>query len=457
MSVSSDFTNGRILRPLITFALPVFAAIFLQTMYGAVDMLVVGQFGTAADVSAVSTGSWIMQLITAVITGLSMGTTILLGQKIGEKNVKEGGLVVGASIAMFAVIGIVLTVVMQFLAPPVTALMQAPAAAYKGTVAYIRICCGGALFIVGFNLLGSIFRGMGNSKLPLFAVAVACVCNIGGDLLCVAVLKMGVAGAALATVASQAISVILSLLIIKKIQLPFTLTKRDIKWDSFRILRVVKLGFPIAFQDFLVSISFIVIAAIVNTLGVKESAGVGIAEKVCGFIMLVPSAFMQSMSAFVAQNIGAAKPARAKKALFYGITLSLSIGICMFFFAFFHGAILTGLFSHDADVVRNGADYLKAYAVDCIFTSFLFCFVGYFNGCGHTTFVMWQGIIGSFGVRIPVSFIMSRLVPVSLFHIGLATPCSTLVQIILCGIYMATIEKKQKNKSVREIEEQVTE
>src|SRR5574344_578355 len=438
MSVSSDFTNGRILRPLITFALPVFAAIFLQTMYGAVDMLVVGQFGTAADVSAVSTGSWIMQLITAVITGLSMGTTILLGQKIGEKNVKEGGLFVGASIAMFAVIGIVLTVVMQFLAPPVTALMQAPAAAYKGTVAYIRICCGGALFIVGFNLLGSIFRGMGNSKLPLFAVAVACVCNIGGDLLCVAVLKMGVAGAALATVASQAISVILSLLIIKKIQLPFALTKRDIKWDSFRILRVVKLGFPIAFQDFLVSISFIVIAAIVNTLGVKESAGVGIAEKVCGFIMLVPSAFMQSMSAFVAQNIGAAKPARAKKALF-------------------HGDILTGLFSHDADVVRNGADYLKVYAVDCIFTSFLFCFVGYFNGCGHTTFVMWQGIIGSFGVRIPVSFIMSRLVPVSLFHIGLATPCSTLVQIILCGIYMATIEKKQKNKSVREIEEQVTE
>lgn len=246
---------------------------------------------------------------------------------------------------------------------------------------------------------------------------------------------MGAAGAALATVLAQAASVFFSIIIIRRKELPFAFSVKDIRFNGIYIKKILGLGIPIALQDLLVSISFLVILAIVNGLGLTASAGVGVAEKMCGFIMLVPSAYMQSMSAFVAQNIGAEKPRRARMALLCGIASSLAVGIVIAYMSFFHGDILAGIFSKDADVIHAAADYLRAYAIDCIFTSFLFCFIGYFNGCGKTTFVMLQGIIGAFGVRLPVSWLMSRQAEVSLFHIGLATPASTIVQIVLCGVY----------------------
>ena len=425
------------------FALPILLALFLQAMYGAVDMMVVGQFATAADVSAVSTASWLMHLVTSLVVGIAVGTTVLLGQKLGEGNAEESGKIIGASIALFAILGALLTVVMEFLAVPLVTVMQTPPEAVDAAVDYMRICSAGTLFIVAYNVLGSVFRGIGNSRIPLMAVAFACVFNILGDYLLVGVFKMAAAGAAIATVAAQALSVLLSFLIIRRQKLPFTFKKCDIKADPARMGSVLRLGFPIALQDVLVSISFLAITAIVNTLGVIVSAGVGIAEKLCGFIMLVPSAFSQAMSAFVAQNIGAKEPRRAKRGLVYGIAASLAVGIVIGYFAFFHGDLLAGIFvsGKDPAVIAAAAEYLKAYAIDCLFTSFLFCLIGYFNGCGKTTFVMVQGIIGAFGVRVPVSFLMSRRVPVSLFHIGLATPCSSIVQILLCGVYFLLLAR----------------
>ena len=199
----------------------------------------------------------------------------------------------------------------------------------------------------------------------------------------------------------------------------------------------------------LVSISFLVILAIVNELGLNESAGIGVAEKVCAFIMLIPSAFMQSMSAFVAQNMGALKYDRAKKALWYGIASSLAVGIVVGYFSFFHGDILAGIFAKDAAIIAPAAEYLKAYAIDCVFTAFLFCFMGYFNGCGNTTFVMIQGIIGGICVRLPVSWAMSKIMPVSLFRIGLATPISSAIQIILCFGFFAILQRAQNKKTVQ--------
>lgn len=253
---------------------------------------------------------------------------------------------------------------------------------------------------------------------------------------------MAAAGAAAATVLAQAFSVILSALVIRRRNLPFPFRRRYIRLERNIAARIIKLGFPIALQDVLVSVSFLAITAIVNTLGVVASAGVGVAEKICGFILLVPSAFMQSISAFVAQNVGARKPGRAKRALLYSILVSLGIGVFLAWFAFFHGDVLAGIFNKDSRVIAAAADYLKAYAVDCLLVSFMFCFTGYFNGCGKTAFVMLQGIAGAFGVRIPVSYFMSQIVPVSLFRIGLATPASTLLQIVLCAGYYIWIEKR---------------
>lgn len=444
MKHTPNFTEGKIFSPLIRFALPVLAALFLQAMYGAVDLMIVGQFGgDMADVfvSAVSTGSQIMMTLTVVITGLSMGLTIYLAEKIGAGKSEESSEIIGSGILLFGVISVVLTMMLVPASSLLTKLMRAPAEAYENTVWYVLICSAGTLLIVAYNLMGSIFRGIGDSKIPFLTVAIACALNIVGDLLFVAVFGLGAIGAALATVLAQGVSVVLSLFLIKKKRLPFDFDKKYIRLFPMHNKEILRLGIPIALQDLLVSISFLAILAIVNGIGLEESAGVGVAEKVCAFIMLIPSAYMQAMSSFVAQNIGAQKFDRANKALWYGIASSLFVGIFVGYFSFFHGDLLSAIFTKDPSIILPASEYLKAYAIDCIFTAFLFCFIGYFNGCGNTTFVMIQGVIGGIFVRLPVSWLMSKLYPGSLFRIGLATPMSTVIQIVLCLGYFILLRR----------------
>ena len=442
MEKNTSFTEGKILQPLILFAFPVLLALFLQAMYGAVDLLIVGKFATSADVSAVSTGSQIMTTLTNLISSFAMGTTILLGQQIGSGRKEEGGKTVGTAILMFAGIAILMSIIMVVFAPQISSIMNAPEEAFQKTVNYIRICGSGMLVIVAYNLIGCIFRGLGDSKTPLITVAIACVCNIAGDLLLCAVFHMGTEGAAIATVFAQIISVVASFLFIRKKELPFIIRRTDIRIRREYLGKMVGFGAPIALQDLLVSISFLIILAIVNSMGVIASAGVGVAEKVCAFIMLISSAFMQSMSAFVAQNYGAGLIRRAKKALHYGIAVSFSIGVVMFLITFLHGDLLAGIFSSDTEVVLAAADYLKAYAIDCLFTAVFFCYTGFYNGIGKTRFVMIQGILGAFFVRVPVSYIMSIQPETSLFHIGLATPMSSILQLVLCVGFMLVLQRK---------------
>ena len=442
MQRENDFTTGKILSPLLRFMLPVFFAMFLQSMYGAVDLMIVGKFAASLDVSAVSTGSQIMMTLTNLVISFAMGTTILLGRRIGEGNAKEGGRVIGSSICLFAVIAAVWTLLIPLLSPALSRVMHAPEEAFEETVSYIRICGLGSIFIISYNLIGSIFRGIGDSKTPLLTVFIACVCNIAGDLLLVAVFHLGTSGAAIATVAAQAISVVIFLGLMKRRKLPFQVSRKDLRFDGAVIRQVTVLGLPIALQDLLVGVSFLVLLAIVNSLGLVASAGVGVAEKVCGFIMLIPSAFMQAMAAFVAQNMGARKYDRAKKALLYAIGVSAALAVVMFEVTFWHGDLLSSVFANDAQVIAASADYLKAYAIDCLLTCFLFCFIGFFNGLGMTRFVMIQGIIGAFCVRIPVAFLMSREVPVSMFHMGLATPCATVLQVVMCLVCFRLANRK---------------
>jgi putative MATE family efflux protein len=444
MNSRNNFTEGSILAPLLRFAVPVLFALFLQAMYGAVDLLVVGQFAFSADVSAVATGSQIMQTVTNLISSLATGTTVLLGQKIGEKKAKEGGHITGASIWLFFIIGMIFTVLLTVLAGPLARIMNAPREAFELTKAYIRICGAGSIVIIAYNLIGGIFRGIGDSTTPFITVAIACVCNIFGDLLLVAVVPLGAAGAAIATVFAQLISVVISFRLIRRKQLPFEMHRVDIRCSRSLVYRILSLGIPLALQDFLVGMSFLIILAIVNSLGLTASAGVGVAEKVCGFIMLVPAAFMQSMSAFTAQNKGAGRMDRAFRGLVGAIAVSLACGCVMGWFSFFHGTALAGIFSRAPEVVAAAAEYLKAYSFDCILTSFLFCFVGFYNGIGMTKLVMIQGIVGAIGVRVPVSYFMSLQRPVSLFHIGLATPCSSFVQILFCIFCLFLLKKHGK-------------
>ena len=444
MHRTNDFTQGDIFLPLLRFSLPILAALILQTAYGAVDLWMVGKFATAADVSAVSTGSQLMHTVTCVVTGLTMGTTVMLGQTLGQGKPEEAGGIIGSSISLFSGVALLLTAFTVAGAGWLAAVTRAPEEAMGQTVAYIRMCGAGLCFITAYNVFGSIFRGMGDSKTPLMTVAIACIVNVVGDYVLVAVVGLGALGAAIATVCAQGVSVLVSLLVVGRRWLPFPFSRQDIGFHTQRIRRILRLGSPVALQDGLVSISFLVVLAIVNSLGLVASAGVGVAEKLCGFIMLVPSAFSQSVTTFVAQNVGAGRMDRARRGLGQGILASLCFGVVIGYLAFFHGEVLAQLFNRDTAIVAAAAEYLRAYAIDVLLTSFLFPFFGYFNGRGCTGFVMLQGLVGAFGVRIPVSFLMSRLTPVSLFRVGLATPCSSLVQILLCGCYFFYLRHKDK-------------
>ena len=300
MDTTRDFTSGPIVGPLIRFSLPILAALFLQALYGAVDLLVVGKYAATADVSGVAVGSQIMMTVTGLISSLAMGSTILLGQKLGMRAEKDCGSVIGVSIAFFGLVGLVLTLLLPVLSAVLAGLMNAPEEAFRETRQYIAICGGGSLAIVAYNVLGSVMRGLGDSRTPLMTVAIACAVNIAGDLLLVAVFHLGAAGAAIATVAAQLISVLVSFLVLRGRGLPFPFFRRDIRLDGRFLRPMLRFGAPIALQDVLVSLSFLVILSIANSLGLAASAGVGVAEKVCGFIMLTPSAFMQAMSAYTA-------------------------------------------------------------------------------------------------------------------------------------------------------------
>ncbi len=439
--------EGAILPSLLKFAVPVLLTLMLQALYGAVDLWAVGKFGTTADISAVSTGSQTMQIVTGAVTGLSMGTTVLLGQRIGCRDGEGAARVVGTSIKVFGVLGIVLSVVMVFAARPVAYLMNAPAEALEQTVRYIRICGGGSICIAAYNLLSAVFRGMGDSGSPLVFASIACVTNIAGDIALIDGFKMGAAGAAAATVAAQAVSVVLSAALIRKRGLPFAFAKEHLAAGGDTAARIIRLGSPIALQDMCNEVSYLIIIGLVNALGITASAGVGIAEKLVIFILLIPMAYMQSISAFTAQNIGAGKPERAKKAMWMGMGTALILGGVMAYASYFHGDALSLLFVKDSmedrtEVVRASAEFLRATSIECFVLSVAYCLTGYFNGCGRTAFVMAQGLCAIFLVKIPYAYIASRRTVPQLFDIGLSTAYAAVFTLAVCLIYYFCLRKK---------------
>lgn len=429
-----DFTQGNILKKLIRFMIPILGALVLQAAYGAVDLLVVGRFGSTAGLSAVSTGSQILNLVTFVITQLAMGITVLIARYIGEKATSQIGQLLGGATVVFSMIAVVLFVVMVFFSNSLALLMQAPIEAISLTSTYVKICGAGIFFIIAYNVLSAIFRGLGDSKSPLVFVAIACLANVVGDLIFVAIFHMDAAGAAIATVLAQAISVILAFVMLKRRELPF-----HIVWKDFRLnhqcRRFLKVGIPLALQECLTQVSFLALCAFVNRLGLDASSGYGVACKIVNFAMLVPSALMQSMASFVSQNVGAGKEERARKVLFTGMFVGVFVGIFVFIAVWFYGDRLTSIFSTDQSVIQKGYDYLIGFAPETIVTAILFSMVGYFNGHEKTLWVMIQGIIQTLLVRLPLAYIMSIQPNASLTYIGLAAPVATCFGILLNIIY----------------------
>ncbi|MFI3250757.1 MAG: MATE family efflux transporter, partial [Eubacteriales bacterium] len=416
-------------------------SIMLQTAYGVVDLLIVSQFSSVGDTSGVTISSQIIKMITALFTGLSMGSTVLIGNNIGSKQLDQAAKYTGASVALFSVLAFATTLLLLLFCEAIVFMMNTPHEAIGPATSYLTISALGTIFIVFYNLLGSIFRGIGDSKTPLVAVSIAFAVNIILDLLLIAIFDMGATGAAIATVAAQGVSVALSFFVIRKNGLPFPFSKREIKFDLTNFIDILRIGIPVALQGTMVSASFLVITAIVNDFGVQSSAAVGIVEKITGVIMVVPIAFMQSLSAFTAQNHGAGRLDRARQGLKYGIIYSLSFGFITAYLSAFHGTLFTTPFKPDEATTIAALEYLKSYSFDCVFVAIMFCACGYFNGCGHTTFVMFQAVFSAFCIRIPLAYLLSKVENTSLFLIGLATPSSTFVQIIMIYFFYQYTKK----------------
>ena len=448
-SDKADFTQGSILKKLVAFMMPVLGALILQAAYGAVDLLVVGRFGSTSGLSAVSTGSQVLNLVTFVVVQFAMGITVLIARYLGEKKPEKIGAVIGGGAIVFTIISVVLFIVMVCFAHPISILMQAPEEAVDLTASYVRICGGGIFFIVAYNLLSAIFRGLGDSKSPLLFVLVACIVNVIGDLALVAGLHMDAAGAAIATVSAQALSVVFAVVLLIKKELPFSIARKDFRLNP-QCKKFLKIELPLALQEFLTQVSFLALCAFVNRLGLEASSGYGVACKIVNFAMLVPSALMQSMASFVSQNIGAGKKKRAKKSMFTGIGVGLVVGCLVFALVMLKGDMLAGFFSTDAAVIENGYAYLKGFALETIVTAILFSMVGYFNGNNKTIWVMTQGLIQTLLVRLPLAYFMSIQPNASLTKIGLAAPISTMVGVVLnIGFYVYLNRAEQKNAKER--------
>lgn len=428
--------EGKILPALVVFAVPFLLASILQALYGAVDLLIIGQFVDSASVSATAIGGQVMQTITGIVLGISTGGTVVIGQHVGAENKEKAALAVGNLIVLFAVIAILLTIAMLVFTHQIVEVMRTPPEAVDHTGTYIMICSAGIPFIVGYNGVSGIFRGFGDSKTPLYFVALACIINIGLDLLLVAVIGMGVAGAAVATVAAQSISFIAAVIYMIKKGLPVEFHRKYIGFSGGQALKILKVGSPIAVQDALVNVSFLIITAIINTMGVVASAAVGIDEKIIVFAMLVPTSFASAVAVMTAQNVGAGQMARAKKSLWIGVGMSFAFGVAIWSYCQFAPEIFPSMFSRDAEVIYQAGLYLRNYTIDCMLVAFVFCMNAFFSGCGYSLFSLIHSMIATFGIRVPVSYIISRTAGATLFEMGFVPPMASIVSIILCLLYL---------------------
>lgn len=447
----NSFLEGNILKALLRFALPVLLALFLQALYGAVDLWAVGTFASPADISAVATGSQAMMVLTGFVTGLSMGITVLFGKTIGEGNHEKAGEIFAASIWLMVALSLVATPLLLLSVNPLINLINVPVEAISAAQSYLFICSGGIFFIISYNVISAIFRGVGNSRTPLLFVALASLINMGGDILLIKVLHMGAMGAAIATISAQAASVLLSVWCIKGGGLPFPIYLPKLKPPVKHLKEIIRLGLPIALSDMCNEASYLIMIGFVNALGVIASAGVGVAEKLIVFLLLIPMSYLSSIATFVSQNTGAGLHKRAEKAMWQGMATAFFLGSFISYTLYFHGDILSLLFTSDSEVIADSALFLTATALECLILSIAFCFIGYFNGRGKTNFVMLQSICSIFIIKIPYGYFALHYLDNKLFQIGLSTVWGALFTLSACGLYYIYLQRKDKAASGREL------
>lgn len=444
--MEKNLTTGSVLKTVLSFALPFLLSYFLQTLYGLADLFIIGQFNGVESTTAVSIGSQVMHMITVMIVGLAMGSTVLIGKAVGAGEKENVSVAIGNTVILFLGVSVAFTGLLLAFAGPIVSVMSTPKEAVQETVIYLTICFIGIPFITAYNIISAIFRGMGDSKSPMYFVAVACVFNIILDFLFIGVFHLGPAGAALGTTLSQTISVLISLAVIFRSKMGISLKKKHFKPHKRVMGQLLKVGLPVALQDGFVQIAFLIITVIVNQRGLNDAAAVGIVEKIISFLFLVPSSMLSTVSAVGAQNFGAGKDGRARKTLYYAIGITVSYGMLAVIVMQCASGFFVGLFSGNREVIRLGTQYMHGYVWDCILAGIHFCFSGYFCACGKSILSFIHNIISITCARIPLAYLASIHFPDTLFPMGLATATGSFVSVIICVSIFAWMRKKEKIK-----------
>lgn len=440
--MEKNLTTGSVFKTIVYFALPYLLSYFLQTLYGMADLFIIGQFNGVDSITAVSNGSQVMHMLTVIIVGLAMGVTVTIGHAIGAARQDKASVIVGNTIVLFMSLSIVLTIILTANVGNIVKLIGIPSEAVYGTVKYLIVCFIGIPFITAYNIISAIFRGLGDSKRPMYFIAVACVANIVIDYLLIGVFNMGPVGAALGTTLSQTLSVIISLIAIVKTDVGIKLNKSDFKIDKDTITEIIKIGIPVAVQDGCIQVAFIIITVIANSRGLDEAAAVGIVEKVISALFIVPSSMLATVSALAAQNIGAGKHDRASKTLWYAILITTVYGFIVTLIVELNCDFIVEMFTTDTMVIMFGAQYLSSYIVDSIFAGVHFSFSGYFAACGKSYIGFIHNIAAIALLRVPGSYLASIKFPDTLFPMGMAAPAGSLLSVVICVIAYLILKKR---------------
>lgn len=446
IKVQGTLTEGNIGKTLIRFAIPYFIASFLQAFYGMADLYITGQFNGAASITAVSVGSQIMHMITVILIGLAMGTTVVLGNAVGAGDRKRASGIIGNSVILFGVFSIILMILLLCFADGITSLMRTPGEAFSDTFRYLVICFLGIPFIVAYNVISSIFRGMGDSRTPMYFVAVACVINIVLDYAFIGGMGFGAAGAALGTVLSQAFSSVIAFIVIRKRKAVFSISKKDFVPDTGLIRQMLTVGSPVAVQDGLIQVAFLAITMIANSRGLVAATAVGVVEKIISFLFLVPSALLSAVSAITAQNIGAGKRQRADQTLVYSLMIAVASGVVLSGFCQIYPQGLVGLFNRETEILEAGCQYLRSYSFDCLFAGIHFCFSGYFCGRGKSYISFIHNIASIVLMRVPGAYFASVYFPGSLYPMGWAAPLGSLISALICVVFFVSVHRRDKKQ-----------
>ncbi len=439
-----NLTTGSVFKNIVIFSLPYFLSYFLQTLYGLADLFIIGQYEGVASTTAVSVGSQVMHMLTVMIVGLAMGTTVSIGRAVGAGDKKRMSACVGNTVTLFMLVSVVLTAALVLLVDPIVSVMSTPAEAVGGTVRYLTVCFIGIPFITAYNIISSIFRGMGDSKSPMYFIAVACAANIALDYLFMGAMRLGPIGAALGTTLAQALSVLVAFIAIRR-RRSVAVSRGDLHPRRDVMGQILSIGVPVALQDGLIQIAFILITVIANLRGLTDSAAVGIVEKLISFLFLVPSSMLSTVSAIGAQNIGAGDYGRAKQTMWYAIGIAVGFGIIVCILFQFIAEPVVGLFTSDEGVIAAGGQYMHGYIFDCLFAGIHFCFSGYFCACGKSMISFIHNISGVALVRVPGAYLMSKMFPATLLPMGLATAAGSILQVLICIVAYRIICRRGKD------------